>query len=413
MSRLALIVLMLLSMVVAAGGPGFSRVSDNGDDAEDAPKSAAEMREQEVYDLGRESLEEGEWQAALDQFSKVIRMDGRRADGALYWKAYVQNKLGRRSEALSTLETLRSSHPSSRWLDDGRALEVEIKQASGRPVSPDDEDTEDLKLMALNGLLNMDPERAVPMLEKFIQSGNTPQLKERALFVLVQTGSPRARTLVTRIAKGQSNPELQRKALEYLGIFGDEDAHRLLREVYAGTSDDSVKQSILQAWMTSSDRAALLSVAKDSKAGGLRDYAIQLLGAQGADDELWEMYRTDPSIEVKERVLQALAVSGASDRLMEVARGEKDVRLRAAAIQGLGISGGASGAGLKSMYWSEKDREVRRAVLNALFVQGDAGPLIDIARRETDPEMRREVVSRLSVMGSKEATDFMLELLNK
>ena len=422
MNRLALIILLLLSTTLSLVWPATSAMAssryddadyrDDGDeDDEDTPKSAADQRDEAFYDRGRYALDEGEWQAALEAFNKVVNSEGRLAAGALYWKAYTLNKLSRRTEALSALDKLREEHSDSRWYRDARALELEIRQASGKPVPPEDEDTEDLKLVALNALLNMDPDRAVPMLEKFIQSGNTPQMKERALFVLVQTGSPRARDLVASIARGRSNPELQRKSIEYLGIFGDDESHRLLKEVYNSTADQEVKESILQAWMTSGDTESLLAAARSGKDASLRGSAINLLGAQGATDELWQMYGGESSAEIKERILSALAVSGDSDRLLEVARTEKDARLRRAAIQSLGITGQDSAESLVQMYWSERDLSMRRAVLDALFVQGDATPIIAIARKETNPEMRKEAVSRLSTMGDKEATDYLLELL--
>ena len=57
--------------------------------------------------------------------------------------------------------------------------------------------------------------------------------------------------------------------------------------------------------------------------------------------------------------------------------------------------------------------EIKKAVVEGLFMQGNAKALVDIARKETDPGLRKELVSRLSMMKSKEATDFLEELLNK
>jgi len=48
-----------------------------------------------------------------------------------------------------------------------------------------------------------------------------------------------------------------------------------------------------------------------------------------------------------------------------------------------------------------------------MFVLGDATDLIALARKETDPEMKRKLVEQLSVMNSKESRDYMLEILNK
>jgi hypothetical protein len=37
--------------------------------------------------------------------------------------------------------------------------------------------------------------------------------------------------------------------------------------------------------------------------------------------------------------------------------------------------------------------------------------LVEIARAEKDPELKREAVKKLSVMNNREATDYLLELL--
>ena len=55
---------------------------------------------------------------------------------ALYWKAYALNKLGRREEALAALAQLRKAYANSRWQDDAKALEIEVRQASGAEGQP-------------------------------------------------------------------------------------------------------------------------------------------------------------------------------------------------------------------------------------------------------------------------------------
>jgi hypothetical protein len=66
---------------------------------------------------------------------------------------------------------------------------------------------------------------------------------------------------------------------------------------------------------------------------------------------------------------------------------------------------------LSSIYSGSTDSEVRSRVLQALFVQGNVKQLIEIARKETDPDLKRRTVQHLSHMRSKEATEYMLELL--
>ena len=97
------------------------------------------------------------------------------------------------------------------------------------------------------------------------------------------------------------------------------------------------------------------------------------------------------------------------------AQTEKNPELRRTAIRNLGITGSkkASGA-LVEIYNSDKDPEVRKSVVNGLFVQGNASGLVDLARKEQDPAMKKEIVSKLSVMGSKDPAviQYMMELLN-
>src|SRR5262249_56861449 len=97
-------------------------------------------------------------------------------------------------------------------LKEAKAVEQEIGQGAGQAPRPEQEGDEDLKLMALNALLNTDQERAIPMLEKFLSGSSSPKLKERALFVLAQSGSPRARAILAQTAPGQGNPDRQRQA---------------------------------------------------------------------------------------------------------------------------------------------------------------------------------------------------------
>jgi HEAT repeat protein len=68
---------------------------------------------------------------------------------------------------------------------------------------------------------------------------------------------------------------------------------------------------------------------------------------------------------------------------------------------------------LSDIYVASKDRDVKGRVVDALFIQGDARALVDMARKESDPDMRKRIVQRLSRMKAKEAKDYMLEIINK
>jgi HEAT repeat protein len=132
----------------------------------------------------------------------------------------------------------------------------------------------------------------------------------------------------------------------------------------------------------------------------------------GAREELWALYTAESSLEVKKRILQSLFVSGAVDKLAELARTEKDPSLRKSAIHSLGISGKRTAADLLQIYNSDTDREVRKEVLHALFIQNNATALIEIARKEKDPELKKQAVHSISLTNSPEARKYLMELLN-
>jgi outer membrane protein assembly factor BamD (BamD/ComL family) len=370
--------------------------------------------ERELYDRGTEAIDDGKLQQAIDKFSQVIDGHGAHAEGALYWKAYAQNRLGQRPDALETLETLCRTYPKSRWLDDAKALEVEVRQSSGQNVSPEAESNEDLKLMAINSLLGTDPEQALPMLEKFLNGAQSLKLKERALFVLSQSGSAKAREIVGRIARGNRNPELQMKAIQDLGLFGGKESHATLEEIYKSSHDMEVKRGILRSFMVSGERERVLEVAKSEQSAELRAEAVKQLGVMGARSELYQLYQNETSTDVKKNILQAMFVGGDVEHMLGLARAEKDAELRRQAVRNLGLMGKDKTAdALASIYSSDKDPEVKRAVIQAFFLQGNTKSLIQIARQEKDMSLKRDAVQKLSLMHSKESTDFMMELLNK
>jgi HEAT repeat protein len=271
-----------------------------------------------------------------------------------------------------------------------------------------------LKLLALNSLMNTDPERSIPMLEKLLKSSNSPKLKERALFVLAQSHSQAARDLLAAIAKGGSNPDLQSKAIEYLGIYGGHDNLQVLVDIYKSSNDAQVKRTILNSFTVAGSRDNLLAVAKSESNTELKVHAIQLLGNAGGSADLTQLYSAGSAPEVKRAVIQGLFISRNADQLFEIVKNEKDENLRRFAINQLGVMGRSkTGTALTSMYAQETTPENKKAIINALFVQGYATALVEIARKETDLNLKKAIINQLSIMHSKEATDYLMEILTK
>jgi TolA-binding protein len=309
------------------------------------------------YESGKQALDNHNYEKAVEIFNKVIdsKTPSSRADGAYYWKAYALNKLGKRDEALAALAELSKQFPQSSWLNDAKALQAEVQQGKGQPISPENQADEDLKLYAINALINSDADRAVPLLEGLLSNPKmTPRLKERALYVLAQSRSDKAHEIVGRYAKGGSNPDLQLTAVQYLGTYRSKESRQLLSEVYGSVSDVNVKRAVLRSFEMSRDIEHLAAIAKSEQNVELRREAIRQLGN----------IRDDQAV-----------------------------------------------ASLVSVYGSESDKNIKTEILNSLGNQGAAKQIIECARKESDPELKKVAVRRLSEMRSKEATDFLMEIL--
>ena len=380
-----------------------------------APRDAARRdREDRMYEEGQRAIEEGRWQRAVERFTDLAAEQGSRSDAAMYWRAYALDRMGQKAEALTTAAELIKQYPTSKWLSDAKALELQVRQSAGQPMRPEAEGDEELKLLALQGLQHSDPEQAVPMIEKILQGPQSPRLKERALFVLAQSNSPRARQVLANTARGAGNPDLQRKAIQYLGVHGGRENRELLAQIYDSSQDVDIKRRILRSFMVAGDRARVLAAATGDNTPELRAEAVQQLGVMGADEELWQLYQKESAVDVKRRIIQAMFVGGNVTRMTELANTEQNVDLRRAAIRNLGLMGSAkSGDSLTALYAKEKDAAIKKEIVNAFFLQNNAEQLVAMARKETDPAMRKDIVNRLSHMRSKVALDYLMEILNK
>ena len=392
----------------------FDFGQDRTRDREAEMRDREREREQQLYAEAHDAVNDYRWDRALSYFNRVIELKGSRLDAALYWKAYSQNRLGQRSEALSTIAELTKAHPSSGYRKQAAMLEAEVRRDIGQPVRPQDSTDDEVKLMALQALQNTAPEEAIPILEKVLEGTASPKLKQRALFVLAQSRSPRARDVLRHYAKGGSTPELQNQAIQYLGVHGGPESRATLEEIYASTSDVDVKRRILRAYMVSGEKARLLKAAQGEQNPELRAEAVSQLGAMSAHEELWQLYQKESSVDVKRRILRSMHAGGSVDRLIEIAKSEQNPDLRKEAVRTLGLMRTArTGEVLVQIYSSDTSVDVRKSVIHALFIQENAAALVALARKERDSNLQKEIVGRLSHMRSKEATAYMIELLGK
>ncbi len=374
----------------------------------------ANTHEDEVYSAAKGSLDDGEYDDAIKQFDEVIKLHGRKADGALYWKAYALNKAGNKAQALTAIGELRKSYPKSTWLRDAGALEQEMRGATGTAVDPQNIPDEELKLLAIQSLMNSDPEKAVPLLEKIIMGNYPPKLKDKALFVLSQSNSDKAQQILMGLAKANNQPDLQKRAIRYLGMNSSGRNRAVLKEIYNSSTDVGVKKTVFQAWLMCGCKEDVAALARTEKNPELRREAIRFLGMMGGRAELLDFYKNSPDVETREAAVGAMLLCGCSHELAEIVQTEKDPAVLDKAISTLGMVGGPESLdALIKLYSSQANLSSKKKVINALFLHGAGKEMVTLARKETNPELKRELIQKMSLMNSPEITDYMMEILNK
>lgn len=377
----------------------------------------ASFAKDDLYRSGQKAIDEGRWSEAASIFGKVAERGGAEADAGLYWKAYAQYKAGRASESQATIRQLASTFPKSSWLDDARALEVEMRGEQGKPVQASgEEEDEDLKLYALSGLMNNHPQKALPLVQKYLKDKHSLENKEKALFLLTQSELPQARQALLQIVRGSEHPELRTEAIKYVGMVAEDDRSLLseLDGIYGSTQDRKLRAAVIEAYGMAEHRAGLVALFRSEKDRGLRQQAIDMLSGADGVEELKSLLQGETDSEIRRALIRALGNAGDLDVLIAAARGDKDPEARIEAIYSLGDDESPRATeALRSIYSANSDRKTRMAVIDAFGNQENAKALIEIFRAEKDREIRQQIVHRLTDMETPEAEAFITKIFEQ
>jgi hypothetical protein len=271
------------------------------------------------YTAGTRAMNERRWPDAVSAFDKVINEKGKRVDSALYWKAYSLKKLGKTPLAVATCDQLHAQFSDSPWNKDcvvlsvdggvdpraiaGAMTEMKTNLDQIRPMIKTFEmseggvargSDEDLKMIALNSLLNRDPAAALPLLRGILSGNQPPNVKKHALFVLAQSKSPEAENILHDAALGKLDPQLQGEAIRSMAVFQGKRANDTLAEVYRTTADPKIKKSIISAMFITQDAPRMVEMAKSEKDMELKRMIVSqlaLMNDKAATDYMMELLK--------------------------------------------------------------------------------------------------------------------------
>lgn len=390
-----------LAMALAfVAGPVFA-AGDNDSPPGDKASNA-------LYWQGQTALKQSDWSTALRRFTdmeKLLRKnEPRSADAALYWQAYTLTQAKRTAEAKAVIDRLRREFPESRWSHEADGLLAQMQPAAKLdPALADDE----LADIAVQGLLNAPPERALPLLQKVLASQRPLKTKKRALFVLSQLGTDDAINVVLDVAKNAKEPELRHEAIRMLGISGGQNAMEHLTTVYASATSPDEKAAVIQAWLIADRKDLVLKSARDEPDPDVRRKAIETLGAMGASEELRQLFDATRDAGNRRAIIRSLGIAGNTGALTSIASNAtlpENERLEA--MRSLGIAGDRGGReALVDLYAKADTPALRDAVLQGLQITGDSAAVTKLYRNARTTDEKKALLRILTTMGDDKALD--------
>ncbi|HEV8598221.1 MAG TPA: HEAT repeat domain-containing protein [Gemmatimonadales bacterium] len=203
----------------------------------------------------------------------------------------------------------------------------------------------EVREQAVFWLSQVDSPSAVSALDSILRSATDPVLQEKAIFALSQQDSPKARQALRDFAlRSGASEDLREKAIFWIGQGDDPDRLDFLKTLYGQLKSEALREKILFSISQIDDRASsqwLLSIAGDVNAEiELRKKALFWVGQSDYPlSELATLYERMPSREMKEQLIfvySQRSEKAAVDRLMQIAKTETDRELRKKAIFWLG-----------------------------------------------------------------------------
>ena len=231
-------------------------------------------QERKAFREGRELLRDENWPRAAERFNDYIADYPKDAnvDAALYWLAFALKKQDKFREADRALHRLITEFPSSPWVDDAKALRIEIAPRLGNTELIDKEanapGNDEAKLLALRNLFSSNPEQAIALSTNVFAAGSgaTRSFKESTITMLGRYGGKRAWTLLVDIARREPDYRLRRFAIYWLGKEEDPRSLEVLKDLALTATEPNVGVAAVQAILLQGSPQALESLADIARA---------------------------------------------------------------------------------------------------------------------------------------------------
>jgi HEAT repeat protein len=433
-----------------SGGPAFAALhAQQGRAAAPSMDSADSL-----YRTAREALNRSDFRRASQLFGRVASRyaDADVAGDALYWQAYALYRQGAARdlrEASKALKAHKEKYPKAGTRGDADALATRIDGAlarqgdagsaerigrqadaaardSGCVRSGDDDD--DMRVAALNALMQMDADRALPVLRQVLarRDACSAPLRRKAVFIVSQQRSGETEDILLAAARSDPDGEVREQAVFWLGQVRSERAITALDSIMRNAGSQELREKALFALSQQNvdrARAALRSVAEDTaQSQELREKAIFWIGQQRSPenaDYLRRLFERTRSEELREKIMFSLSQmrgEGNDKWLLGIVsdkRNALETRKRALFSAGQNQASVTELVGL----WTKLDeQEMKEQLIFVLHERRDAAAidkLIDIAKTEKNVELRKKAIFWLGQSRDPRVQQLLVDIINQ
>jgi TolA-binding protein/HEAT repeat protein len=416
---------------------------------------ASEDPADSLYRVAREALNRGEYRRAAQIFNEVTKKYPRSqyAVDCAYWEAFARYRAGGSDDLREALRILNEGRVQFAQLRNdnvdvqalrarvqgalaargdtkaAEALKLEASQSRGC-----DREEISVRAEALSALGQMDPAAAKPAIRKVLARRDecTVELRRRALYLVGRQADGDAASTILDVAKNDPDAGIRSEAMRWLPRVAGDNAVPQLEELLRTSTDEQTQRSVIHALASiDSERArrAIRTIIERNDAGERVRYdAILSISkekdgrAASAEDMAYvrSLYAKLEPPRLKEAVLTAVSRSATpadEQFLLAVARnGNETPSLRAAALQRLGRMSTVGVGDIARLYDGADARSLREQILSALSQRKEPeaiDKIMEIARKDTDPQIRRYAINVLMRSNNERAKQLLKEMIEQ
>jgi HEAT repeat protein len=410
-----------------------------------------------LYRLGRDAINAGEFRRAAALFAEIsVRYSSSEyAPDAPYWRAFALYKSGRSDdlrEALRSLDRQQSRFPTAGTIGDAKELAIRIRgvlaqqgdvesaeavsraAAQQRPCVRDDNDAE-IRAAAMNALLQMDAEGALPIIKQVLarRDACSVPLREKAVFLLSQKRTSETETIMLDVLNNDPAASVREQAVFWMGQVRTDRAAAALEEIATTSRDIGLRAKAIHALHETNlprSAAVLRRLAEsDQTPEQVREQSIFWLGQRRSVEnaeflkQLYEkMGRAERNDEWRKKILFSLSqMRGVgNDRWLLAQALDKtnsaDVRGHALWTAG---QAGIPGSELVVVYdrlTERADAEVKEKLIWVMSESRDrmaTDKLIEIAQKDRDVEMRKKALFWLGQKNDPRVRQILADILTR